>query len=303
MEKKYLFLIICFIVGFVIQPAFAQVPEWVKNTAGWWAEGAIEDKDFVKGIEFLLNEKIIDVDLNSAKSETSESIPEWVKNTAGWWSEGAIEDKDFLNGIKYIVENGIISIKEDVKTQEELFVGGFDLTKAGPMEGSTDAKFTIIMFSDHQCKKCVDWLNHEKEVISEKLIDTGIAKFVILDYPMLGDDSVTAAEAIYCAQEQNKYSEYHMVLNKKYSGVQNGWASFESLVEYADEVGLDVEAFDNCLFWDKQGLRVDHNRKVGLSHGVVGTPTFFVIGPDESVKKIVGSQPPMIFESVIKEMS
>ena len=38
------------------------VPGWVKNTAGWWAEDKISENEFVKGIEFLINEDIILVD-------------------------------------------------------------------------------------------------------------------------------------------------------------------------------------------------------------------------------------------------
>ena len=36
-------------------------PLWVKNTAGWWAVGLIEDKVFVDAIEFLINQKIIKI--------------------------------------------------------------------------------------------------------------------------------------------------------------------------------------------------------------------------------------------------
>ena len=120
---------------------------------------------------------------------------------------------------------------------------------------------------------------------------------------MLGEDSVSAAEATYCAQEQGSYFEYLDVLKKKYAGVENGWASIDALVGYARGLGLEFEDFEKCLFWDKQALRVDHNKKVALAHGVVGTPTFFVVSPDGHSKKIVGAQPPMIFETIIKEMS
>ena len=72
---------------------------------------------------------------------------------------------------------------------------------------------------------------------------------------------------------------------------------------YAKGLDLNYEEFDDCLFWDQQALRVDYNKKVALAHGVVGTPTFFVVGPNGEIEKIAGSQPPMIFEAVIKEMS
>ena len=286
------------------QNVFAQeVPSWIKNSAGWWADGSIGDADFLNGIEYLVNEKVIFVDSSHLTEKKSKEIPPWIKNSAGWWADGSIGDADFLNGIEYLVSNGIISVESTQKESEKLIIGGFDLSNAGPFEGNSDASFTIIMFSDHQCEKCVNWLIHEKKVLNEKLIESGTAKFFILDYPMLGEDSVSAAEASYCALEQGKYFEYLNILHRKYSGVQNGWASVDALMEYAKGLDLNFDEFDSCLFWDQQALRVDFNKKVALSHGVIGTPTFFVIGPNGEMEKIAGSQPPMIFEAVIKEMS
>ncbi len=36
-----------------------QVPDWIKNNAGWWSQGLISDEDFVNGIEFLIKNGII----------------------------------------------------------------------------------------------------------------------------------------------------------------------------------------------------------------------------------------------------
>ena len=300
---KYILILFSLMVIFSTSNAFAQdIPSWIKNSAGWWADGHIDDQTFTKGIEFLINEEIIQISSVVFVEEKSDQIPPWIKNSAGWWSQDIITDVDFLNGIQYLVSNGIISVSLESKVQDNS-IDRFDLSNAGPLEGQEDAKFTIIMFSDHQCEKCVNWLIHEKQVISKKLIDSGIAKFVILDYPMLGEDSVSAAEATYCAHEQGNYFEYMKILKKKYSGVQNGWANIDALIEYAKGLELDFDAFESCLFWDQQALRVDHNKKVALAHGVVGTPTFFVIDSKGEFEKIVGSQPAMVFESVVKEMS
>ena len=38
-----------------------EIPEWIKNTAGWWAEGAIGDSDFVQGLQFLIKEGIMKI--------------------------------------------------------------------------------------------------------------------------------------------------------------------------------------------------------------------------------------------------
>ena len=301
---NYLAVIFGTMMLFVMSDVFAQdIPSWVKNSAGWWADGSIDDADFIKGIEYLISEKIILVDTDLEHSKESEDIPSWVKNSAGWWADDQIGDNTFVQGLQYLVSNGIISVKSEYGMPgEKLILGGFDLSNAGPFEGESDALFVIIMFSDHQCEKCVQWLSHEKKTITSDLIDPGIARFLMMDYPMLGNDSVSAAEAMYCAQDQKKYFDYLDLLNRKYAGIQNEWASIDALVRYSEELNLNSKEFDNCLFWNKHALRVDFNKKVALSHGVSGTPTFFVIGPDNQSRKIVGSQPPMIFEAVIKEM-
>jgi len=37
------------------------IPSWIKNNAGWWADGQITDNDFVKGIQYLVEQGIIRV--------------------------------------------------------------------------------------------------------------------------------------------------------------------------------------------------------------------------------------------------
>jgi hypothetical protein len=95
----------------VIQTASATVPGWVKNTAGWWADGAISEGEFVKGIEFLIQEQIIDTDAQTSSSDgTGAAVPDWVKNTAGWWADGAISEGEFVNAIEHLVKTGTIII-------------------------------------------------------------------------------------------------------------------------------------------------------------------------------------------------
>ena len=51
-----------FMIVFMIPNAFAEnVPEWVKNTAGWWADGTIDDGTFVNAIQYLIKEGLIQV--------------------------------------------------------------------------------------------------------------------------------------------------------------------------------------------------------------------------------------------------
>jgi len=88
-----------------------QIPQWIRNNAEFWASGAIEDKDFLAGIQYLIQEKIILIpDTVSSGVGGSQDVPTWVKFNAEWWAQGLIPDDGFLQGIQYLVEQGIIKI-------------------------------------------------------------------------------------------------------------------------------------------------------------------------------------------------
>jgi hypothetical protein len=94
----------------------AQIPNWVKNVAGWWGSDIISENEFVTGIEYLINNNIILLDFVPCNYETqsqykdTKSVPDWIKNNANWWSENLIDDVDFINGLQYLIEHKIIKI-------------------------------------------------------------------------------------------------------------------------------------------------------------------------------------------------
>ena len=95
--------------------AFGQeIPEWIKNNAAWWAEGAIDDTAFLQGIQYLIKEgiMIIPPTETSATSESKE-VPGWIKNYAAWWAEGEIDDGTFVTGIQFLVKNGIVAVEKE----------------------------------------------------------------------------------------------------------------------------------------------------------------------------------------------
>ena len=87
-----------------------KVPTWVKNNAEWWADGQIDDNAFTQGIQFLIKEKIVNVESKTQKTTESQEIPSWIKNNAKWWADGAIDEDSFIAGIEFLVKEGIISV-------------------------------------------------------------------------------------------------------------------------------------------------------------------------------------------------
>jgi len=97
-----------------------EIPDWIKNNAGWWADGQIPNSAFIQGIQFLIKEGIMIVEIPAEiDSEAAEEVPGWVKNTAGWWAEDKIHDITFVKGIEYLISQGIIVVEQEVEVIEQ----------------------------------------------------------------------------------------------------------------------------------------------------------------------------------------
>jgi uncharacterized protein YjbI with pentapeptide repeats len=102
--------------GIILIPnAFAEnVPDWVKNNAGWWATDQIDDSSFLQGIQYLIKEGIMVIPpTETSESTGSQGVPSWIKNNAGWWADGQIDDSSFVLGMQWLISNGIIKISEE----------------------------------------------------------------------------------------------------------------------------------------------------------------------------------------------
>ena len=175
-------------------------------------------------------------------------------------------------------------------------VGDVNTSLASPIMGSPDAPITIIEFGDYQCPNCKKWFLNTKPDIVTNYIDTGKANLIFVDIAFLGKDSVPAARATYCAEEQGKYWEYHGFLYSNQMGIDNGWANIDSLKGYANNLGLDMELFVSCIDSDKYEKRVQFNTDESASNGVTGTPTFIIVGSQGQQERIHGPQPFAVFE-------
>ena len=87
------------------------VPSWIKNNAKWWAQKQIGDSDFISGIQFMIQQKIILVSGTPGESSQGEvPVPEWVRNNAGWWADDQISEEEFVKALEFLIQNGIIRI-------------------------------------------------------------------------------------------------------------------------------------------------------------------------------------------------
>ena len=87
------------------------IPSWIKNNAGWWADGQIPDSVFLQGIQYLIKEGIMIIPPTAQETSSGSSeVPDWIKNNAGWWADGQIPDSAFVKGIQFLIKEGIFDV-------------------------------------------------------------------------------------------------------------------------------------------------------------------------------------------------
>ena len=88
-----------------------QIPTFFKNVASWWSDGLIGDFEFVEGIEYLINEGIVEIpNLSQNTSSNENTIPDWIRQNIGWWTNDLTSDTELVNSIQCLVEKGIIQV-------------------------------------------------------------------------------------------------------------------------------------------------------------------------------------------------
>jgi len=176
---------------------------------------------------------------------------------------------------------------------------------ASPILGNPNAPITMVEFGDYQCTFCSKFFHETENSIITNYIKTGKVKILFKDYIILGQDSMNAANAAHCANDQKLFWEYHSMLYNNWAGEDTGWADLTHLHEFANTLGLDMNVFSTCMSDLKWNELVNLSSIDGQKLGVTGTPTFFVIDQNNDVIKIVGAQHydvfKQIFDSVLEE--
>jgi protein-disulfide isomerase len=171
-----------------------------------------------------------------------------------------------------------------------------------PIMGDPNAPITILEWGDYQCTFCYKFHQNTLNVINDEFIETGKVKVIFKDFPLNGPDSKLAAEASYCAHDQDKYWEYHDEIYKNWAGERTGWITREALTKFAESINLNTVEFNKCLDENKYKNKINSIYEFGNEIGIDATPSFLVFN-DERIIKIRGNQPLEVFLKTFDELS
>jgi protein-disulfide isomerase len=174
------------------------------------------------------------------------------------------------------------------------------LGNASPVLGNPTAPITLIEFGDYQCHFCNVFFHSTEGEILKNYVQTGKVKMIFKDYNIIGPDSVNASHGAHCANDQGLFWEYHDILYSNWTGENNGWASSENLGKFAQEIGLDMDVWSECMLNGIHSQTILSSNQDAKSLELTGTPAFFVIGPDGKTTRLFGAQPYETFEQVFE---
>jgi protein-disulfide isomerase len=140
------------------------------------------------------------------------------------------------------------------------------------IQGPADAPVTLLEYGDYECPYCgaaYPIVKQAQSRMGDRL------RFVFRNFPITTSHlhAERAAEAAEAAASQAKFWEMHDLLyeNQKRLGDSD-------LHGYAEQLGLDLGAFDEDLAGHAHLERVREDFMSGVRSGVNGTPTFYING-------------------------
>ena len=169
-------------------------------------------------------------------------------------------------------ERAIESILDSVGVDVVLERPRVEVRSDGPSMGPADAPVTIVEFSDFQCPYC-QRAQPVLRSIAEKYPEKVRIVYRHLPLESIHPQARAGAEASACAADGGRFWEYHDLLFANPRAM-----SQPDLRRYAEQVGLEAEAFDACLSSRKHAAAIDADVREASAVGITGTPAFVVNG-------------------------
>jgi len=147
--------------------------------------------------------------------------------------------------------------------------------------GNPQGNVTMVEFFDYNCGFCKRAMTDMLDLIKT---DNNL-KFVLKEFPVLGEGSVEAARVAVAARMQDPLGKKYMEFHQKLLGGR-GPADKMRALAVAKDVGFDMGRLEKDMNSDEVKATIEENMKLADALGVSGTPSY-VVG-DEVVVGAVG---------------
>ena len=166
----------------------------------------------------------------------------------------------------------------DGTTLKPAITSTIDTANGSPITFDNGAVTVIDVWEDPQCPVCKLFEDANGDYIESLIREKkATVRFHVLSF--LGDESVRAANASFCAADEGQYLDFHHALYAVQSPLENsGFWSNETLVNIGKKIGITSKSFADCVTKGSKVEIVKANYDSMSKFGVQGTPTVFING-------------------------
>jgi protein-disulfide isomerase len=137
--------------------------------------------------------------------------------------------------------------------------------------GNPQGNVTMVEFFDYNCGFCKRALSDMLDLIKS---DNNL-RFVLKEFPVLGEGSVEAARVAVAARMQDTSGKKYLEFHQKLLG-SRGAADKMRALAVAKEVGFDMGRIEKDMGSDEVKKTIEENMKLADALGVNGTPSYVV---------------------------
>jgi len=211
----------------------------------------------------------------------------------------------FVAGAVYLTNKGGDTTPTDNGNTNELAeINLAPITDKDHLLGNPDADIVIVEYSDTECPFCKTFHRTMNQMMDEYGKDGKVA-WVYRHFPLDGPHpkARTEAEATECAAELGGNTGYWDFLNKIFELTpSNNGLDLAILPNIAEEIGLDREAFTECLDSGRHEQTVEDQLQSGLTAGVRGTPHSIIVTKSSEDKVSFSGAYPYAVTRVVVDM-
>jgi protein-disulfide isomerase len=132
----------------------------------------------------------------------------------------------------------------------------------------------VDVWGDFQCAACRTFARNTLPALQDAFVTSSQAIIVWHNAPLLGPDSVRAAEAVDCANDQHQFWAFHRALFAD-SATASAFQP-ENLEQTATNLGLDSARFAACLEGGIHHIDVNNELAAAQDMSITSLPTAFV---------------------------
>lgn len=162
--------------------------------------------------------------------------------------------------------------------------------------GDVDAPVVMLSYSEFQCPFCGKFARDTEPTLVDQYVEDGTLRIEWRDFPYLGPESTTAAQAGRAAAAQDSFWEFHDAMYADQLPPNSGNLDEDYVAAIADELGLDVKQFRADMKSPATKQAIGEDFAQGQAIGVTGTPAFVINGVP-----VIGAQPTEVFEKTIEQ--